>query len=209
MSNNHNHPTKGSSIIVEPIRSIQHIIEIRKILRSTSLRDDLLFTMGINNSLRITDLLQIKVEDIRHKPMGTCLTIKEHKAGKENILVINPVVYQALQDYIRRMLHYNYSKEWVYLFQSRKGGKPLSLSSVNAKVKKWTLDVGLIGNYGAQSLRKTWGFHQKTRFGVSFNVLCKRFNHSSPAHTMRYLGILEEKTDYILASNEIGVISYR
>ena len=38
--------------------------------------------------------------------------------------------------------------------------------------------------------------------GVSFEVLCKRFGHSSPAITMRYLGIDDKEVAGILL-NEI------
>ena len=56
-SNQHNHPKKGDNITVEPIRRIEDIKSISKML-SDSPRNHLLFTMGINNGLRAGDLLQ-------------------------------------------------------------------------------------------------------------------------------------------------------
>jgi hypothetical protein len=50
--------------------------------------------------------------------------------------------------------------------------------------------------------RKTFGYIQRTKYGVSFEVLCKRFGHSSPAITMRYLGIDDREVKGILL-NEI------
>jgi hypothetical protein len=38
---------------------------------------------------------------------------------------------------------------------------------------------------------------------VGFEVLCKRYNHSSPAITMGYLGI-EDKEVYNVLMNEVG-----
>jgi len=38
---------------------------------------------------------------------------------------------------------------------------------------------------------------------VGFEILCKRFNHSSPAITMRYLGIEDKEVQNILM-NEVG-----
>lgn len=198
-----NHPPKGSTIMVEPIRNIKSIVNIRAMLRRHSLRDDLLFTMGINNSLRISDLLNIRVDDVRDKVAGTIIPIKEQFGGKSNILIINNVIYETLQKY----LQYNHTGEW--LFQSRKGNSPLSIASVNAMIKQWTSTFQVAGNYGAQSLRKTWGYHQYTRFGVSIKVLCKRFNHASPTTTMKYLCLTDYKTDYTLAENELGVITPR
>ena len=37
-----------------------------------------------------------------------------------------------------------------------------------------------------------------TRYGVGWEILCKRFNHSSPAVTMRYLGIEDKEVSGIL-----------
>jgi integrase len=53
-------------------------------------------------------------------------------------------------------------------------------------IKQWARAIHLKGNYGAHSLRKTFGFIQRTKYAVGFEVLAKRFNHSSPTITMRY-----------------------
>ena len=90
-----------------------------------------------------------------------------------------------------------------YLFKSRKGNGPLTVQAVNNKVKQWTSSINLKGNYGAHSLRKTWGYFQRVKYGVGFELICKRYNHSNPAITMRYLGI-EDKEVTGLLMNEVG-----
>jgi integrase len=89
------------------------------------------------------------------------------------------------------------------LFASRKGKRSITIQCVNNMVKKWVGEINLKGNYGAHSLRKTWGYVQRTAYGVGFEILCKRFNHSSPAITMRYLGIEDKEVQSILM-NEVG-----
>jgi hypothetical protein len=69
-------------------------------------------------------------------------------------------------------------------------------------VKKWTKEINMRGNFGAHSLRKTWGCVQRTVFGVGFEILCRKFNHSSPAITMRYLGIEDKEVQNILMNEE-------
>ena len=194
--NNLNHPQKGSRITVDPIRNEKDIQRIKKTLRSSN-RDLLLFTMGINNGLRIGDLLKIKVGDVKDLKVGDCLMIREQKTGKDNVLMVNKGVHSVLQDYLsERQL-----SDDDYLFQSRKGGNsPLTVSTVNRMVKGWTFSIK--GNHGSHSLRKTFGYIQRTKFGVSFEVLCRRFNHSSPITTMRYLGIQSKEVNDILM-NEI------
>jgi len=86
-----------------------------------------------------------------------------------------------------------------YLFKSRKGyNYPINTQAVARLVKKWTSAINIKENYGAHSLRKTWCYHQRKTFGVSWEVLAKRLNHSTPAITMLYLGIQEEEVEAIL-----------
>jgi integrase len=193
---NPNHPKKGSSITVDPIRSEKDIKKIKRLLRDNP-RDLLLFTMGINNGLRISDLLKLKVGDVREVGAGETLKVKEMKTGKMNIIMINKSVHKVLHQYIGEVK----PADGAYLFRSRNGNnKPLTRETVNKMVKEWTRSFK--GNYGTHTLRKTFGYIQRTKFGVSFEVLCKRFGHSSPSITMRYLGIDDKEVSGILL-NEI------
>lgn len=195
---NPNHPKRGSRIAVEPIRDIK---DIKKITRriSDNPRDHLLFIMGINNGLRVGDLLKLKVGQVNHLKVNDTLIIRESKTRKDNVLAINKTVYKTLRKYLDVVK----PDDDEYLFPSRKGKNALTIQTANNLVKKWANDVGLKGNYGAHTLRKTFGYIQRTQFGVGFEVLAKRFNHSSPAVTMRYLGIHDKEVDGILR-NEIG-----
>ena len=195
---NANHPKKGSRIAVDPIRQIKDIKAISK-MTSGNPRDHLLFVMGINNGLRACDLVRVKVGDFRYLKVGDTLTIKESKTGKDNILVVNKTVYKALQTYLETVR----PDDDAYLFASRKGESHLQSQAVSKLVKKWTRAINLKGNYGAHTLRKTWGYIQRTMHGVGFEIICKRYNHSSPAITMRYLGIQDREVHGVLM-NEIG-----
>ncbi len=198
---NPNHPQKGSRIAVEPIREEKQIKRIKRKLKQENTRDYLLFVMGINNGLRISDLLKIKVGDVRRLAPGETKKIIEQKTNKPNVLMVNQTIYDALHLYLK----VTPLEDEHYLFQSRNKDhagnvKPLSKETVAKMVKAWT--EGMQGNYSTHSLRKTWGYIQRTKFGVSFEVICKRFNHVSPAITMRYLGIEDKEVNNILL-NEI------
>jgi len=195
---NYNKPRTGSKITVDPIRRMKDIQSISKLL-SDHPRNHLLFVMGTNNGLRTGDLLKLKVGDVKGMKIGDTLAIKEGKTGKRNILVMNKSIYKSLQTYLEAMK----PMDDDFLFASRKGNRSITVQCVNNMVKKWTRMINLKGNYGAHSLRKTWGYVQRTTYGVGFEILCKRFNHSSPAITMRYLGIEDKEVQNILM-NEVG-----
>ena len=51
---------------VEPIRSKEQINEMKVYLKNKNIRDCLLFVLGINSGLRISDLLALKISDIKN-----------------------------------------------------------------------------------------------------------------------------------------------
>jgi len=187
-----NHPKKGDRIAVDPIRRIEDIKAISKLL-ADSPRDHLLFTLGINNGLRVVDLLRLTVKDVKHLKPDEFITIKESKTGKTNILMVNKIVHKSLQNYLSK----TNPKDSDFLFKSRKGEGPLQSQAVSKMVKTWTRVINLQGNYGAHTLRKTFGYIHRLR-GMGFEILCKRYNHSSPSITMRYLGIQDMEVRDIL-----------
>jgi len=195
---NYNCPKVGSKIAVDPIRRMKDIQSISKML-SDNPRNNLLFVMGTNNGLRTGDLLKLKVGNVKGMKVGDTLIIKEGKTGKRNMLVMNKSIHKSLQVYLEALK----PMDDAFLFASRKGKRSITIQCVNNMVKKWAGEINLKGNYGAHSLRKTWGYVQRTTYGVGFEILCKRFNHSSPAITMRYLGIEDKEVQNILM-NEVG-----
>lgn len=195
---NPNHPPKGSKIAVEPIRNPDHISAIKQLLASKP-RDLLLFTLGINNGIRTGDLLKLRIKDLAGKRVGDTIRITESKTGKTNVLLINKAVQKPLTIYLSS----ENCKPEDYLFKSRTGeNRPLTVQTVNRMVKTWARAINLPGNYGAHTLRKTFGYIQRTQYGVGFEVLCKRFNHGNPTVTMRYLGISDQEVIEIL-QNEV------
>jgi site-specific recombinase XerD len=58
-------------------------------------------------------------------------------------------------------------------------------------------DVGLRGNCGTHSLRKTWGYHARMN-GVHLALIMHKLNHSDLAYTKRYLGITDEELEKVV-----------
>lgn len=184
---------KGTNKTVEPIRDEKQIKRIKDMTYKNA-RDHLLFVMGINNGLRISDLLSLKVEDVKDLKPGQTKRIIETKTGKDNVLMVNKAVHKAL----KRYLDETKPADDDYLFKSRKGNGPLDKRSVHRLVNKWATDAGIKGHFGTHTLRKTFGYMHRVKCGTGFEVLAKRYNHSSPATTMRYLGITDDEVNDIL-----------
>jgi len=193
------HPPKGSSLNVEPIRSIANIEAIIRLLDGKP-RDKLLFVLGINNGLRCGDILKLKLGDVRHLREGGFTIVKEQKTGKKNYVYINAAVYEALREYL---LEYTDRKSADWLFFSQKGNKPLTVKAVHSMIKRWGKKAGIKSNLGTHSMRKTFGYHQRITYNTPIELITKRYKHSSPAITMAYLGIQETEVLNIMR-NTIG-----
>lgn len=184
-----NHPQKGDQIKVEPIRSEKDVKNIKKLL-SDQPRNLAIFTLGINTNLRASDILRISIGQVRHLKAGEHFSIKEKKTGKDRAVTINQTVYNALQPLLASLKDAADSEP---LFQSRKGGKVLSVPSLNGLVKEWCKAINLKGNYGTHTLRKTFGYMHRTIHNTSIPLLMEMFNHSSQKQTLAYLGIQPEE----------------
>ena len=63
---------------VEPIRKLEDIRKLERYLKKKSRRDLLLFTIGTNCGLRISDIVALNVSDVKNK---THIQIVEKKTG--------------------------------------------------------------------------------------------------------------------------------
>lgn len=53
--------------IVEPIRNLEDLKLVKDILNKKSQRDYIIFSLGINSGLRISDILALDVKDVKNK----------------------------------------------------------------------------------------------------------------------------------------------
>ena len=166
---------------VQPIRSLEKIAEVKKRLALNGSRDVLLFSMGINTGLRISDLLSLKVGDVRGKNE---YVLKEKKTGKSKRILLH-AVRRDIEDYAQ------FKSDKEYLFASRKGIGPITRVQAYRILSEAAKDCGL-DEIGTHTLRKSFGYHF---YKANQNVvmLQQLFNHSSPSITLRYIGITQDE----------------
>lgn len=88
---------------VEPIRDRKKIAQIKNLLRGQcQYRDLLLFVVGINTALRVSDLLQLQIGHFLddHQLIKSRFWIKEQKRGKRHEVVINNSIQEAFKEYL-------------------------------------------------------------------------------------------------------------
>lgn len=174
---------------VQPIRNRKQVESIKKVLLGQNERDYVLFTLGINSGLRISDLLPLKPADI----ISDRIRLREKKTGKAINFPLSPQVAKILRDYIGR----NAGSE--YLFGSRKGGEPITRQQAYRIINEAARAVGITDKIGTHTLRKTFAYHA-LKGGASITTVQKLLNHSSPGITMAYAGITQDDLDSVYLS---------
>jgi len=179
---------------VQPIRSRETIKEVKDILKRNGYRDYLLFVAGINTGLRISDLLQLKVSDVKDKDH---VVIKEQKTGKTKRFLINGCFKQSLEGFIKPMA------DDEYLFQSRTGkNKPITRMQAYRIINDACRQVGIKDQIGTHTLRKSFGYHHYQQH-KDLAVLQDIFNHSAPSITLKYIGINDDMKDKTMQDFEL------
>lgn len=179
---------------VQPIRNKQQIEEVKSILKENGMRDLLLFCMGINSGLRISDLLKLRVMDVRGK---SHVEIKEQKTGKVKRFPLIGNLQSMIEEYTKN------KPSTDYLFKSRNGeNKPLSRVMAYIIINNACQKCGIQDNIGTHTLRKTFGYHHYQTY-KDVAILQYLFNHSSPSITLRYIGITQDNIEETLQQFEL------
>jgi integrase len=174
---------------VDALRDLAQINSIKEHLKKHSYRDYLLFVVGINTGLKISELLLIQVKELfnREGEIKDFYHYSEMESEGRKSVFLNKRVKEAVTTYLNQVN----IEEQIYLFQSRKFKQPITRQQAYRIIHEAAVKVGIEGKIGTNSLAKTFGFHAFKQ-GVSIALLQKHFNHSTPAETLKFLGITKE-----------------
>lgn len=178
--------------IVEPIKSKKDLERIEEFLENHSKRNRLIFAIGINTGLRVSDILGLNVEDVDGK---SYVEIKEKKNGKYKRFPLNAKLKALIKDYLQHERCKSYSlAENEPLFLGKKHCR-LDRSQVYRFLNEACKQLGITANVGTHTMRKSFGYHFYKQYN-DVALLQKILNHSSPAITLRYIGIAQEEIDF-------------
>lgn len=170
--------------IVEPIKDKRKLKKVEEILEKRNWRDLLLFVIGINTGLRVSDILALNVRDVRRK---TYISIVEKKTGKYKRFPLNDKV-KSIVNYVT---YRKKSSEPLFRTSHKKRmDRTNAYRIINEVCKK----AGIETCIGTHTLRKTFGYHHYKKF-KDIVILQKIFNHSSPQITLRYIGVEQDEID--------------
>ena len=170
--------------LTEPIRSIKSINAVKSYFKKRNMRNYVIFCLGINSGLRVSDLLSLNVGDVKNKEF---VLIYEKKTRKRKKFPINSKLQKIINKFTA------WKKDEEPLFVSKKGSR-ISQSQVYRILNCACKYVGIKENIGTHTMRKTFGYHHYRQF-KDVAMLQKIFNHASPYVTLRYIGIDQDEID--------------
>lgn len=167
-------------------------------------RDLALFLTAVDSMLRCSDLLALRVRDVRTADGQTRdrLQVGQQKTRS----TVHPALTIRTRQALSAWLKHSGKRPEDFLFTALNAPHGLALSHAyyRERIKGWVEAIGLDrANYSSHSLRRTkpvWMWRHGDRRVVTITVLQLLLGHKSPESTIRYLGLdVLEAQDIALA----------
>ena len=177
---------------MQPIRDLDTVhdmtVTLSKLDTARGRRMFLLWIVGVNLGLRVSDLVDLKVKDMRGTEFSYIPKKQAHKKGVRKITIPIPA---AVRKVVKARCEGMADEDW--LFPSRKrtrGGNPAHITRQSARRDMAEIGriCGIRQEIGCHTMRKTFGYHyyQRTK---DIALLQEWFYHSNPATTLIYIGV--------------------
>lgn len=202
----------------EPIRRPEDIVAIARYFADREQwRNYMMFIVGINMGLRVSDLLTLRFSDI----IGNDMAFKEsfglvekktsntRRVRKNRYVTINQAVRSAVTIYLEHTPGVRLS-DYMFRSESNNGkneDRPMHRNSVERIIKKAVADLGMPYRVATHTLRKTFGLHFMRMNGNdprALLLLQKVYGHSSSTVTLAYIGITREEIEEAYAGLNLG-----
>ena len=202
----------------EPIKNMDDIDRICDYLKKRRRwRDYMLFVVGINFGLRVSDLVQLRFSNLINDnltfkdtfPVFETKTRHTRKQKKNRYLTVNTAVIEAVTIYLEHTPGVSLS-DYMFRSEANNGGnlnRPMHRNSVDRILKGIAQDLNMNIQMSTHTLRKTFAYHQMV---MSNNdprkllLLSKMMGHSSLAITMDYIGITGEEIEEAYRNLNLG-----
>jgi len=202
----------------EPIKSLDDINRISQyLIQKKRYRDNMLFIVGINFGLRVSDLRLLRFcnlinDNMTFKdtfPVFEKKTRNTRKHKKNRYITVNDAVVESVVLYLENTPNVKLS-DYMFMSESNRGkngDQPLDRSTIDRLLKGIAKELDLTMKVSTHTLRKTFAYHQMV---MSNNdprkllLLQKMLGHSSAAQTLDYIGITNEEIEEAYRNLNLG-----
>ncbi len=162
-----------------------------------AVRDRLIIELALGTGLRVSELSNLKVEDLFLKKGQNSLHVRNGKGGKARIVQFSPGLKNLIRDYL------DYRKtDSDYLFPSQRSSY-MTPSGLQQVFKRWAAKAGLPKRYSIHCLRHSYATMLHKASGYNLRLVQKQLGHSSISTTQVYADVLDEDVTKALANLDL------
>jgi len=161
-------------------------IVARSKARQGPMRDQCIIELSLGSGLRVSEVSQLKLQDIDLKRGGNSLIVRHGKGDKQRIVKFSSKIKSLIIEYIEYR-----NKDSEYLFPSERQDY-MSSNGIQKVFKKWAKKAGLPARYSIHSCRH---YYATALLKVSRNLRLTQvqLGHSNPQTTTVYAQVLDEE----------------
>ena len=161
-----------------------------------AVRNRLIIEMALGTGLRVSELADLKIEDIHIRKGQNSLTVTNGKGGKDRVVGFNNKLKTLIQEY----LEYRDSNS-PYLFPSERGEK-MTRFGIGRVFKTAAETAGLDTKHTIHTLRHTYATNLYKASGYNLRMVQKQLGHSSITTTTVYSDVLNKDLEDALENLE-------
>ena len=151
-----------------------------------AVRNRLIIEMALGTGLRVSELANLKIDDIHIRKGQNSLIVNNGKGGKHRAVGFNNKLKVLVQEYL------DYRKSMSsYLFASERGEK-MTRFGVGRVFKTMAAKAGLDSKHSIHTLRHTYATNLYKASGYNLRMVQKQLGHSSITTTTVYSDVLNQ-----------------
>ena len=175
----------------DEVKALRNTLEASAIIAKTKarqgpVRDQCVIELALGTGLRVSEISQLKLEDIDLKRGGNSLIVRHGKGNKQRIVKFSSKLKTLILEYIEYR-----DKDSEYLFPSERQDY-MSSNAIQKAFKKWTMRAGLPARYSIHSCRHCYAT-ALLKVSKNLRLTQVQLGHSNPQTTTVYAQVLDEE----------------
>ena len=153
--------------------------------RIKPIRDYMIIDIALNSGLRVSEIANLKVEDLHITKGNSQIFIREGKGGKSRLVMIG----KDLRRHLKKFLTSQHT-ESPYLFISERSPQ-MTTTAIQKVFKFWAKKAGLPSHHSIHSCRHTYAVRLYKSSGNNLRLVQKQLAHSSISTTQVYADVVD------------------
>jgi len=175
----------------DEVQALRNTLEAAAIIAKTKarqgpVRDQCVIELALGTGLRVSEISQLKLEDIDLKRGGNSLIVRHGKGNKQRIVKFSSKLKTLILEYIEYR-----DKDSEYLFPSERQDY-MSSNAIQKAFKKWARKAGLPARYSIHSCRHCYAT-ALLKVSRNLRLTQMQLGHSNPQTTTVYAQVLDEE----------------